>query len=89
MTSRPTSEAAMDASIAGLNDNDLLAELAEQAPTLQAQYTENLRNVNDYIRDAKHSLETNPNDDEARRALMDAYQEKAMLFELALDRSLP
>ena len=50
---------------------------------------QNLQNVNDYIRDAKHSLDANPNDDEARRALMDAYQEKAMLFELALDRSLP
>ena len=88
-TSQPASDAAVDASVAGLNDNDLLAELAEQAPALQAQYTENLRNVNDYIRDAKHSLEANPNDEEAHRALMDAYQEKAMLFELALDRSLP
>jgi hypothetical protein len=85
-TSQPGYDAA---SIAGLNDNDLLAELAEQAPALQAQYSENLRNVNDYIRDAKHSLDANPNDEEARRALMDAYQEKAMLFELALDRSLP
>ena len=89
VTSQPASDAAVDASVAGLNDNDLLAELAEQAPALQAQYTENLRNVNDYIRDAKHSLEANPNDEEAHRALMDAYQEKAMLFELALDRSLP
>jgi len=89
VTSQPTSDAAFDASIAGLNDNDLLAEMAEQAPALQAQYTENLRNVNDYIRDAKHSLDANPNDEEAHRALMDAYQEKAMLFELALDRSLP
>ena len=52
----------MDASIAGLNDNDLLAELAEQSPALQAQYTENLRNVNDYIHDAKHSL-----DDQSQR----------------------
>jgi hypothetical protein len=89
ITSPPASDTAMDASIAGLNDSDLLAELAEQAPALQAQYSENLRNVNNYIRDAKHSLDANPNDDEARRALMDAYQEKAMLFELALDRSLP
>jgi hypothetical protein len=86
VTSQPGYDAAF---IAGLNDNDLLAELAEQAPALQAQYSENLRNVNDYIRDAKHSLDANPNDEEARRALMDAYQEKAMLFELALDRSLP
>jgi len=45
--------------------------------------------VNEYIRDAKSSVAANPNDDDARRALMDAYQEKAMLFELALDRSLP
>jgi hypothetical protein len=83
------SEAALDVSIAGLNDNDLLAELSQQAPALQTEYSENLRNVNDYIRDAKNSLAANPNDDEARRALMEAYQEKAMLFELALDRSLP
>lgn len=78
-----------DAAAVGLNDNDLLAEIAEQAPALQAQYTENLRHVNEYIRDAKNSLAANPDDEEARRALMDAYQEKAMLFELALDRSLP
>ena len=89
VASQPTSDAGLDASIAGLNDNDLLAGLAEQAPALQAQYAENLRNVNDYIRDAKHSLDANPNDEEAHRALMDAYQEKAMLFEMALDRSLP
>ena len=31
----------------------------------------------------------NPNDEEARRSLMEAYQEKAMLFDLAMDRSLP
>jgi hypothetical protein len=89
VASEPASDAGLDASIAGLNDNDLLAGLAEQAPALQAQYAENLRNVNDYIRDAKHSLDANPNDEDAHRALMDAYQEKAMLFELALDRSLP
>jgi hypothetical protein len=89
VTSQPASDAALEASVAGLNDNDLLAEVAEQAPALQAQYTENLRNVNDYIRDAKYSLDANPNDEEAHRALMDAYQEKAMLFEMALDRSLP
>jgi hypothetical protein len=44
--------------------------------------------VNEYIQDAKNVVDANPNDEEARRSLMDAYQEKAMLFELALDRSL-
>ena len=56
---------------------------------MQAQYTDNLRHVNEYIRDAKDVVAANPNDEEARRSLMEAYQEKAMLFELAMDRSLP
>jgi hypothetical protein len=75
--------------IAGLNDDDLLQEIAQQSPALQAQYADNLRRVNQYIQDAKSVVAANPNDDEARRSLMEAYQQKAMLFELAMDRSLP
>jgi hypothetical protein len=77
-----------DGEIAGLNDDDLMQEMAQQAPALQAQYTDNLRRVNEYIRDAKNTVASDPNDEEARRSLMEAYQQKAMLFELALDRSL-
>lgn len=79
---------ASDSQIAGLNDDDLLQEVSQQSPDLQEQYTDNLRRVNAYIEDAKTAVSANPNDEEARRSLMDAYQEKAMLFELALDRSL-
>ena len=78
-----------DLAIAGLNDDDLLLEVAQQSPTLQAQYADNLRRVNEYIQDAKGVVAANPNDEEARRSLMEAYQQKAMLFELAMDRSLP
>lgn len=78
-----------DLTIAGLNDDDLIQEIAAQAPALRAQYTDNLRRVNQYITDAKNIVAANPNDEDARRFLMEAYQEKAMLFELALDRSLP
>ncbi len=74
---------------AGLNDEDLLQEVSAQAPAMQAQYTENLRRVNEYIHDAQGFADANPNDDEARRSLLEAYQQKAMLFELAMDRSLP
>jgi hypothetical protein len=73
---------------AGLNDDDLLQEVAQQSPALQEQYADNLRHVNLYIQDAKNSVDADPTDEEARRSLMEAYQEKAMLFELALDRSL-
>jgi transglutaminase-like putative cysteine protease len=74
--------------MAGLNDNDLLQEIAKQSPALQEQYADNLRRVNQYIQDAKNIINDDPNDEEALRSLMEAYQEKAMLFELALDRSL-
>jgi len=77
-----------DAAVAGLNDQDLLQEAAQQSPALQEQYADNLRHVNQYIQDAKSIVAADPNDEEARLSLMEAYQEKAMLFELALDRSL-
>ena len=87
VTSPPV--AVSDLAIAGLNDDDLLQEVAQLSPALQAQYTDNLRHVNEYIQDAKGVVADNPNDEEARRSLMEAYQEKAMLFDLAMDRSLP
>ena len=84
----PVPDAAVTASEGGLNDADLLAEVAQLSPALQAQYTDDLQHVNEYIRDAKGVVADNPNDEEARRSLLEAYQEKAMLFDLAMDRSL-
>lgn len=78
-----------DTALAGLNDDDLLQEVSELPAETQAQYADNLRRVNEYIRDAKSSVADDPSDDEARRSLLEAYQQKAMLFDLAMDRSLP
>lgn len=72
-----------------LNDDDLIQEVSADAPTMKTQYEENLRRVNDSIREAQNLVDESPNDDDARRSLMDAYQQKSMLFELAMDRSLP
>jgi hypothetical protein len=82
-------EPVSDAAIAGLNDDDLLQEIAQTSPAMKAQYADELRRVNEYIHDAKAIVAANPNDEESRRSLIEAYQEKAMLFELAMDRSLP
>jgi|SRR5579863_5621482 hypothetical protein len=87
-TSMPSSIVS-DSGVEGLNDADLLQEVAQQSPAMQQEYTENLRRVNQYIQDAKTGVAADPNDEEARRSLLEAYQQKAMLFELALDRSLP
>jgi hypothetical protein len=89
-TIQPTANAiTSDASIAGLNDADLLQEAAKQTPAMKAEFEEDLRRVNQYIRDAREVVAANPNDEEAHRSLLEAYQEKSMLFELAMDRSLP
>jgi hypothetical protein len=78
-----------DVNMAGLNDDELLQEVSNQAPAMKAQCADNLRRVNDYIADATRNLDADPYDEEARRSLMEAYQQKSMLFELAMDRSLP
>ena len=88
-TNTPPAAAVTDLSVAGLNDDDLLQEVAQLSPAMKAQYADNLRHVNQYIQDAKSIVASNPNDEEARRSLMEAYHEKAMLFDLAMDRSLP
>jgi hypothetical protein len=73
----------------GLNDEDLMQEVADNPPAMRTQYEDNLRRVNESIRDAETAVKEYPNDPEARRALMDAYQQKSMLFEMAMDRPQP
>lgn len=72
-----------------LNDNDLMQEIAVNAPTMRAAYEANLQQVNESIRDAQAMVNESPNDEDARRSLLDAYHQKSLLFELAMDRSLP
>ena len=75
--------------LAGLNDQDLIEEVAANSPTMRSEYEQNLRLVNDSIRDAESAVKENPNDEEARRALMDAYQQKSLLFEMAMEHLQP
>lgn len=73
----------------GLNDDDLLQEVAQNSPAMQSEYEENLRRVNAYISDEQNIVNESPNDEDARRSLMDAYQQKSMLFEMAMDHPQP
>jgi hypothetical protein len=70
-------------------DDQLLAAVASRAPAMQAQYASNLQNVNAYIKDAEESAQADPNDEEAQQIVMDAYEQRATVYEMALDRSLP
>lgn len=70
-------------------DEQLLQLVAARAPALKVAYESDLRAVNSYIRDAELSARNNPNDEVAQRYLMNAYEQRAMVYHMALDRSLP
>ena len=70
-------------------DQQLLEAVESRAPSMRATYAANLQNVNTYIRDAEESAQADPNDQEAQQSLMNAYQQRAMVYEIAMDRSLP
>ena len=80
----PSSDEAMPS-----DDQQLLNTVAERMPSMRAAYEANLRSVNAYIRDAERSAHSDPNDEEAQQALVNAYAQRAMVYEMALDRSLP
>jgi hypothetical protein len=71
------------------DDEQMLEVVGAHSSALRASYEADLRNVNSYIRDAEESAHSHPNDEEAQRYLMNAYDQKAMVYEMALNRSLP
>ncbi len=72
-------------STADLNGDDqqVLAAVATLPPDVRETYEQGLRDVNAYISDAQRTLQENPNDEDARQFLMQAYGQKAMLYQLA------
>lgn len=86
----PTAFPATAATSADLNeDKQLLEAVGTRSPAMRASYEKELKHVNEYIRDAEQSAKAHPDDEEAQEYLMNAYEQKAMVYQLAMDRSLP
>jgi len=64
------------------DDQQLLQTVQTRSPAMLASYQANLKNVNAYIRDAEDSAKNNPNDEEVQRILMNAYEQKSMVYEI-------
>ena len=71
------------------DDAQLLETVASRSPAMREAYAANLQSVNDYIRDAQDSIKADPNDEEVQQSLIAAYEQKTMVYEMAMDRSLP
>jgi hypothetical protein len=70
---------------ASAEDQQFLQEVSTRAPGMKNTYENELRAVNSYLSDAKAYVKQHPEDEEARQHLMDAYEQKAMLYQMALD----
>jgi hypothetical protein len=68
-------------------DQQLLSTVAVRFPAQQAKYRQNLDQANSYIRDAEQSIRNNPNDVYSQELLINAYEQKQMLYDLAVNRS--
>ncbi len=71
------------------DDQQLVSQLAQADPDARGAYESSLREVNAYISDAQQAAQRDPDDAGAQEQLFDAYQQKAMLYEMAMARSLP
>jgi hypothetical protein len=68
-------------------DTTILDRVAARPPAQRASYRANLDSANAFIRDAEESVKNDPNDAYSRQLLMNAYEQKQMLYDLAVDRS--
>lgn len=71
------------------DDQQLVSQLAQADPAARGPYESSLREVNSYIADAQEAAQHDPDDAAAQELLLDAYQQKEMLYQMANARSLP
>ena len=69
-----------------IEDQQVLNTVAARFPAQQANYRKNMDDANSYIRDAEQSIKNDPNDVYSRELLINAYEQKQMLYNLAVDR---
>jgi hypothetical protein len=83
------SSSAMPAEIsppASEDDEQFLSEVSQGAPTMRETYEKQLRAVNAEIRETQEYIKLHPDDLDARQHLLETYQQKALLYQMALDR---
>jgi hypothetical protein len=71
------------------DDQQLVSNLSKQDPEVGRAFQTGLKEANAYITDAKQAVNRDPQDPAARQQLLEAYQQKEMLYQMATARSLP
>lgn len=68
------------------DDQQFLTEVSTFGPSARTNYSNQLQAVNHEIQETQAYIREHPNDGDARLHLMDVMQQKAMLYQMALDR---
>jgi hypothetical protein len=68
------------------DDEQFMSVVSSRAPSMKTTYEKQLQAVNADILESQAYVDQNPADADARQHLMEAYQQKALLYQLALDR---
>lgn len=71
------------------DDQQLIAQVSQADPGARSAYESSLREVNSYIADAEEAAQRDPNDPAAEELLLEAYQQKEVLYRMAIARSMP
>lgn len=74
--------------IATDDERQIMQMVAERTPALSAAYEADLRAVNDYIDEAESAVRANPGDEMVHHHLVSAYEQRAMMYEMAMNGSL-
>jgi hypothetical protein len=69
-------------------ERELVRAVGERTPALKAGYEADLKVVDAYISDAEQSAKANPQDEVAQQYLRSAYDQRAMIYEMAMNRSI-
>ena len=67
------------------DDQQLLNTVNSHRPAQRARYRADLDDANAFIRDAEQAVKSDPNDVYRQQMLINAYEQKEMLYDLAVD----
>jgi predicted anti-sigma-YlaC factor YlaD len=73
--------------VVSAEDKDIMNTVASRPPAQVAAYRNDLAQANSFIRDAQEAVRNDPNDIYSQQMLMNAYEQKQMVYRLAVDQS--
>jgi hypothetical protein len=71
-----------------VEDAAIMNTVAARPPAQRASYRTDLDRANAFIHDAEQAVRNDPNDVYSQQLLINAYEQKRMLYDLAVDRGL-